>query len=162
MRYAEKVMLHNLIQQTMADKNVYNELSYSADSRLWFVGKQGIQDIMTDLIERYAFEYDLIHSLAVRERDELRTKNNDEYAMRLYNIQVDLLEEVVEIKSRMIKTLKSIWYSISMMKSFSKADITDLIGLADQFVPKLRDLSDVAALLVKSDLPFYKNFYKSK
>ena len=69
----------------MADKNVYNELSYSADSRLWFVGKQGIQDIMTDLI-----------------------------------------------------------------------------GLADQFVPKLRDLSDVAALLVKSDVPFYKNFYKSK
>ena len=162
MRYAEKVMLHNLIQQTMAEKNVYNELSYSADSRLWFVGKQGIQDIMTDLIERYAFEYDLIHSLAVRERDELRTKNNDEDAMRLYNIQVDLLEEVVEIKSRMIKTLKSIWYSISMMKSFSKADITVLIGLADQFVPKLRDLSDVAALLVKSDVPFYKNFYKSK
>ena len=27
MRYAEKVMLHNLVQQTMADKKAYDELS---------------------------------------------------------------------------------------------------------------------------------------
>ena len=47
------------------------------------------------------------------------------------------------------------------MKSFTKEDITNLIDLADQFVPKLRDLSDVAELLEKYDVPFYKNFYKS-
>jgi hypothetical protein len=163
MRYAEKVMLHNLVQQTMAEKKAYNELSDSADTRLWFMGKQRIQGVLTDVIERYAFEYDVIHNLAVRERNELRTKNNaEEEAIRLYNIQADLLDEVVEIKCRMIKTLKSIRHSISLMKSFSKEDITCLIGLTDQFVPKLRDLSDVAELLEKYDVPFYKNFYKSK
>ena len=62
MRYEEKVMLHNLIQQTMADKNVYNELSYSADSRLWFVGKQGIQDIMTD---RQAWQISLCQNFEI-------------------------------------------------------------------------------------------------
>lgn len=61
----------------------------------------------------------------------------------------------------MIKTLKSIRHSIYLMKSFTKEDITNLIDLADQFVPKLRDLSDVAELLEKYDVPFYKNFYKS-
>ena len=162
MRYAEKVMLHNLVQQTMADKKAYDELSDSADTRLWFMGKQRILDVLTEVIERYAFEYDVIHNLAVRERNELRTKTNTEEAIRLYNIQADLLDEVVEIKSRMIKTLKSIRHSVSLMKSFSKEDITCLIGLTDQFVPKLRDLSDVAELLEKYDVPFYKNFYKSK
>ena len=34
MRYAEKVMLHNLVQQTMAEKKAYNELSDSADTMI--------------------------------------------------------------------------------------------------------------------------------
>jgi hypothetical protein len=147
----------------MADKKAYDELSDSADTRLWFMGRQSILDVLTDVIERYAFEYDVIHNLAVRERNELRTNSNtEEESVRLYNIQADLLDEVVEIKSRMIKTLKSIRHSISLIKSFSKEDITSLIGLTDQFVPKLRELSDVAELLEKYDVPFYKNFYKSK
>ena len=106
--------------------------------------------------------YDVIINIARRERNDLRTKTTkEEDAIRLYNIQADLLDEIVAIKSRMIKTLKSIRHSISLMKSFTKEDITNLIDLADQFVPKLRDLSDVAELLEKYDVPFYKNFYKS-
>jgi hypothetical protein len=162
MRYAEKVMLHNLVQLTTADKKAYDDLSDSADSRLWFMGKQRILDVLTEVIERYTFDYDVISNIAVRERNDLGTKTTkEEDAMRLYNIQADLLDEVVDIKCRMIKTLKSIRYSITLMKSFSKGDIANLIDLADQFVPKLRDLSDVAELLEKYDIPFYKNFYKS-
>lgn len=163
MRCAEKVMLHNLVQQTMADRKAYNELSGSADTRLWFIDKQGIMDLMTSLIERYVFYRDAISNLSARERNELRTRGNaEEDAKRLYYIQADLLDEVVDIKGRMIKALNSIRHSLSLMKSFSKEDITCLIDLADQCVPKLRDLSDVAGLLEKYDVPFYKNFYKSK
>ena len=162
MRYAEKVLLHNLVQLTMADRKAYDELSYSSDTRLWFMGKQRILDVLTEVIERYSFDYDVISNIAARERNDLSAKTTkEEDAMRLYNIQADLLDEVVAIKSRMIKTLKSIRHSISLMKSFSKEDIANLIDLADQFVPKLRDLSDVAELLEKYDVPFYKNFYKS-
>ena len=163
MRYAEKVLFHNLVQLTIADRKAYNELSDSSDTRLWFMGKQRILDVLTEVIERYAFDYDVIINIARRERNDLRTKTTkEEDAIRLYNIQADLLDEIVAIKSRMIKTLKSIRHSVSLMKSFSKEDITCLIGLTDQFVPKLRDLSDVAELLEKYDVPFYKNFYKSK
>ena len=162
MRYAEKVLFHNLVQLTIADRKAYDELSDSSDTRLWFMGKQRILDVLTEVIERYAFDYDVISNIAARERNDLRTKTTkEEDAIRLYNIQADLLDEVVAIKSRMIKTLKSIRHSISLMKSFSKEDITNLIDLADRFVPKLRDLSDVAELLEKYDVPFYKNFYKS-
>ena len=162
MRYAEKVLFHNLVQLTIADRKAYDELSDSSDTRLLFMGKQRILDVLTEVIERYAFDYDVISNIAARERNDLRTKTTkEEDAMRLYNIQADLLDEVVAIKSRMIKTLKSIRHSISLMKSFSKDDITNLIDLADRFVPKLRDLSDVAELLEKYDVPFYKNFYKS-
>ena len=162
MRYAEKVLFHNLVQLTIADRKAYDELSDSSDTRLWFMGKERILDVLTEVIERYAFDYDVISNIAARERNDLRTKTTkEEDAIRLYNIQADLLDEVVAIKSRMIKTLKSIRHSISLMKSFSKEDITNLIDLADRFVPKLRDLSDVAELLEKYDVPFYKNFYKS-
>lgn len=162
MRYAEKVLFHNLVQLTIADRKAYDELSDSSDTRLWFMGKQRILDVLTEVIERYAFDYDVISNIAARERNDLRTKTTkEEDAIRLYNIQADLLDEVVAIKSRMIKTLKSIRHSISLMRSFSKEDITNLIDLADRFVPKLRDLSDVAELLEKYDVPFYKNFYKS-
>ena len=162
MRYAEKVLLHNLVQLTKADKNAYGELSDSADSRLWFMNKQRSLDIMTDVIDRYIFDYNIISNIAKRERTELKTKKSkEEDAIRLYNIQADLLDEIVGLKSRMIITLKSIRQSISQIKSFSKEDITNLIELADQLVPKLRDLSDVAELLEKYDVPFYKNFYKS-
>ena len=162
MRYAEKVLFHNLVQLTIADRKAYDELSDSSDTRLWFMGKERILDVLTEVIERYAFDYDVISNIAARERNDLRTKTTkEEDAIRLYNIQADLLDEVVAIKSRMIKTLKSIRHSISLMKSFSKEDITNLIDLADRFVPKLRDLSDVAELLEKYDVSFYKNFYKS-
>ena len=162
MRYAEKVLFHNLVQLTIADRKAYDELSDSSDTRLWFMGKQRILDVLTEVIERYAFDYDVISNIAARERNDLRTKTTkEEDAIRLYNIQADLLDEVVAIKSRMIKTLKSIRHSISLIKSFSKEDITNLIDLADRFVPKLRDLSDVAELLEKYDVSFYKNFYKS-
>lgn len=162
MRYAEKVLFHNLVQLTIADRKAYDELSDSSDTRLLFMGKQRILDVLTEVIERYAFDYDVIINIARRERNDLRTKTTkEEDAIRLYNIQADLLDEIVAIKSRMIKTLKSIRHSISLMKSFTKEDITNLIDLADQFVPKLRDLSDVAELLEKYDVPFYKNFYKS-
>lgn len=160
MRYAEKVLFHNLVQLTIADRKAYDELSDSSDTRLWFMGKKRILDVLTEVIERYAFDYDVISNIAARERNDLRTKTTkEEDAIRLYNIQADLLDEVVAIKSRMIKTLKSIRHSISLMKSFSKEDITNLIDLADRFVPKLRDLSDVAELLEKYDVPFYKNFH---
>ena len=162
MRYAEKVLFHNLVQLTIADRKAYDELSDSSDTRLWFMGKERILDVLTEVIERYAFDYDVISNIAARERNDLRTKTTkEEDAIRLYNIQADLLDEVVAIKSRMIKILKSIRHSISLMKSFSKEDITNLIDLADRFVPKLRDLSDVAELLEKYDVSFYKNFYKS-
>ena len=162
MRYAEKVLFHNLVQLTIADRKAYDELSDSSDTRLWFMGKERILDVLTEVIERYAFDYDVISNIAARERNDLRTKTTkEEDAIRLYNIQADLLDEVVAIKSRMIKILKSIRHSISLMKSFSKDDITNLIDLADRFVPKLRDLSDVAELLEKYDVSFYKNFYKS-
>ena len=162
MRYAEKVLFHNLVQLTIADRKAYDELADSSDTRLWFMGKKRILDLLTEVIERYAFDYDVISNIAARERNDLRTKTTkEEDAIRLYNIQADLLDEVVAIKSRMIKILKSIRHSISLMKSFSKEDITNLIDLADRFVPKLRDLSDVSVLLEKYDVPFYKNFYKS-
>lgn len=162
MRYAEKVMLHNLVQLTTADKKAYDDLSDSADSRLWFIGKKRILDVMIGVIERYVYDYDVISNIAIRERHELREKNNkEEEAIRLYHIQAELLDEVVDLKGRMIEILKSIIKSISLMKSFSREDITNLIKSADQLVPKLRDLSDVAELLEKYDVPFYKNFYKS-
>ena len=162
MRYAEKVMLHNLVQLTTADKKAYDDLSDSADSRLWFMGKQRILDVMIGVIERYVYDYDVISNIAIRERHELREKNNkEEEAIRLYHIQAELLDEVVDLKGRMIEILESIIKSISLMKSFSREDITNLIKSADQLVPKLRDLSDVAELLEKYDVPFYKNFYKS-
>lgn len=162
MRYAEKVMLHNLVQLTTADKKTYDDLSDSADSRLWFMGKQRILDVMIGVIERYVYDYDVISNIAIRERHELREKNNkEEEAIRLYHIQAELLDEVVDLKGRMIEILESIIKSISLMKSFSREDITNLIKSADQLVPKLRDLSDVAELLEKYDVPFYKNFYKS-
>ena len=162
MRYAEKVMLHNLVQLTTADKKVYDDLSDSADSRLWFMGNKRILDVMIGVIERYVYDYDVISKIAIRERHELREKNNkEEEAIRLYHILADLLDEVVDLKGRMIEILESIIKSISLMKSFSREDITNLIKSADQLVPKLRDLSDVAELLEKYDVPFYKNFYKS-
>lgn len=162
MRYAEKVMLHNLVQLTMDDRKAYDELSDSAETRLWFMGKQRILEVMTEVIERYAFYSDVISNIAESERGDLRTMmNKEQEAMRLYNIQADLLDEVLDTKIRMIKTLKSIRHSISLMKTFSREDITNLIGLADQFVTKLRELSDVAELLEKYEMPLYKNFYKS-
>ena len=65
MRYAEKVLFHNLVQLTIADRKAYDELSDSSDTRLWFMGKQRILDVLTEVIERYAFDYDVI-SVSIR------------------------------------------------------------------------------------------------
>lgn len=162
MRYAEKVMLHNLVQQTIMDKESYDALSDSADTRLWFMGKQRVLDILDDVIERYIFEYNVISKIAMRERAEIKFKNvQNEEAIRLYNIQADLLDEVVESKHRMIETVKSIRHSVYLVKSYSRHDINNLITISDNFIPKLRDLSDVARLLEKYEKPFYSNFHKS-
>lgn len=162
MRYGEKVMLHNLVHLTMADKKAYSKLSGSADTRFWFMAKHKFLDLVTDVLDRYIYDYNIISNIAVRERHELRAKKNkEEEAKKLYNIQADLLDEVVDIKGRMILTLESIAQSMSLRKSFSLEDITDLIELTNGLVPKLRDLSDVVELLEKYDVPFYKNLYKS-
>ena len=56
MRYAEKVLFHNLVQLTIADRKAYDELADSSDTRLWFMGKKRILDVLTEVIERYAFD----------------------------------------------------------------------------------------------------------
>ena len=159
MRYAEKVMLHNLVQQTIADKDTYEALSDSSDARLWFMDKQRILSILDGVLERYIYEFGIIVNIAEREISELQSKNNqDEEAMRLYQIQADQLIEVMGGRSEMIEILISIRRSIESFKCFSKNDIDRLIDLAGQSIPKLRDLSDVAELLEKYDKPFYNNF----
>ena len=53
MRYAEKVLLHNLVQQTINEKDAYEALSDSADVRLWFMDKQKSLSVLDDILERY-------------------------------------------------------------------------------------------------------------
>ena len=108
MMYGEKVMLHNLVYLTMADNKAYGKLSNDADTRLLLFVRQRFQEVMAELLERYAYEYDVIVNIAVRERNELRKKTDvEDDVIRLYNIQADLLDEVATIKHRMIRTLKT-------------------------------------------------------
>lgn len=157
--YGEKVMLHNLVYQTMADNKAYGKLSNDADTRLWLFVRQRFQEVMAELLERYAYEYDVIVNIAVRERNELRKKTDvEDDVIRLYNIQADLLDEVATIKHRMIRTLKTTMRSMALVKRYTKTGIGALVELTDLFVQKLRDLSDVARLMEKYDVPFDKNF----
>lgn len=159
MMYGEKVMLHNLVYQTMADNKAYGKLSNDADTRLWLFVRQRFQEVMAELLERYAYEYDVIVNIAVRERNELRKKTDvEDDVIRLYNIQADLLDEVATIKHRMIRTLKTTMRSMALVKRYTKTGIGALVELTDLFVQKLRDLSDVARLMEKYDVPFDKNF----
>ena len=163
MRYAEKVLLHNLVQQTINQKDPYAALSASADVRLWFMDKQKSLSVLDGILERYINEFGIIVNIAEREILELPSKNNqDEDAVRLYHIQADLLTEVMNMRNKMIEKLIAIRYSLDLFKRIAKKDIVALISLADCLIPKLRDLSDVAELLEKYDIPEYKQFYKSK
>ena len=163
MRYAEKVLLHNLVQQTIKEKDAYEALSGSADARLWFMDKQEMLSVLDGILERYINESGIIVHIAEREILELPSKNNkDDDAVRLYHIQADLLTEVMNMRDRMIEKLISIRHSLDLFKRFAKKDIVSLISLADCLITKLRDLSDVAELLEKYDIPEYKQFYKSK
>lgn len=158
MRYAEKVMLHQMVQQTFIDRKSYGALSDRADSRLWFMRKSQIIATLSDVTERYIFENQVIRKIADRERSELANKRDlNEDSSRLYNVQIELLEEVVEIKKLMADTLKSMRHSVTFWKRFSSKDVNMMTSLTDKLISKLRDLSDVAGLLEKYEKPFYRN-----
>ena len=78
MRYAEKVMLHQMVQQTFTERKAYDAFSDRADRRLWFVKKSQILGGLRDIIERYEFEYQVIRKIADRERSELTSKRMDD------------------------------------------------------------------------------------
>lgn len=158
MNYAEKVMLHQMVQQTFIERKAYDALSDRADSRLWFMNKSQILDILSDVIERYEFENHVIRKIVDRERSELTSKKDlNEDSSRLYNAQIELLEEVVEIRKSMADTLKSMRHSVTIWKRYSSNDVNMMTSLADKLISKLRDLSDAARLLEKYDKPFYSN-----
>ena len=158
MRYAEKVMLHQMVQQTFTERKAYDALSDRADRRLWFMKKSQILGSLSDIIERYEFENQVIRKIADRERSELTSKKDlNEESSRLYNAQIELLEEVVETRKLMADTLKSVRHSVTIWKRYSSKDVNMMTSLTDKLIPKLRDLSDVAGLLEKYEKPFYSN-----
>ncbi len=113
---------------------------------------------LSDIIERYEFENQVIRKIADRERSELTSKRDlNEDSSRLYNAQIELLEEVVEIRTVMADTLKSVRHSVAIWKRYSSKDVNMMTSLTDKLIPKLRDLSDVAGLLEKYEKPFYSN-----
>ena len=92
MRYAEKVMLHQMVQQTFTERKGYDAFSDRADRRLWFMKKSQILGSLNDIIERYEFENQVIRKIADRERSELTSKKDlNEESSRLYNAQIELL-----------------------------------------------------------------------
>ena len=158
MRYAEKVMLHQMVQQTFTERKAYDAFSDRADRRLWFMKKSQILGGLSDIIERYEFENQVIRKIADRERSELASKKDlNEDSSRLYNSQIELLEEVVEIKMLMTKTLKSMRHSVTILTRYSSKDVNMMTSLAEKLISKLRDLSDISGLLEKYDKPFYSN-----
>ena len=120
MRYAEKVMLHQMVQQTFIERKAYDAFSDRADRRLWFMKKSQILGSLSDIIERYEFENQVIRKIADRERSELTSKKDlNEESSRLYNAQIELLEEVVETRKLMADTLKSVRHSVTIWKRYS-------------------------------------------
>lgn len=102
--------------------------------------------------------YDAFSDRADRERSELASKKYlNEESSRLYNDQIELLEEVVETRKLMADTLKSVKHSVTIWKRYSSKDVNRMTSLTDRLIPILRDLSDVAGLLEKYDKPFYCN-----
>ncbi len=158
MNYAEKVMFHQMVQQTAIDMKAYEALLNNADMRLWFVDKQQVLDPLSTVIKRYVFESQVIRKIEQREILELGgRKDSDEEASRLYKAQVDLLGEVLKIRMHMSDTLKSIRHSVTLWKCYSSEEVNMMMNLSDRLIPKLRDLSDVAELLEKYDRPSYSN-----
>lgn len=158
MRYAKKVMFHQMVQQTFIERKAYDAFSDRADRRLWFMKKSQILGSLSDIIERYEFENQVIRKIADRERSELTSKKDlNEESSRLYNAQIELLEEVVETRKLMADTLKSVRHFVIIWKRYSSKDVNMMTSLTDKLIPKLRDLSDVAGLLEKYDKPFYSN-----
>ena len=120
--------------------------------------KSQILGSLSDIIERYEFENQVIRKIADRERSELASKKDlNEESSRLYSAQIELLEEVVEVRKLMSDTLKSMRHSVALWKRYSSEDVIRMIDLADTLIPKLRDLYDVAGLLEKYEKPFYSN-----
>ena len=76
MRYAEKVMLHQMVQQTFTERKAYDAFSDRADRRLWFMKKSQILGGLSDIIERYEFVNQVIRKIADRERSELTSKKD--------------------------------------------------------------------------------------
>ena len=114
--------------------------------------------VLSDIIERYEFENQVIRKIADRERSELTSKKDlNEESSRLYNAQIKLLEEVVETRKLMADTLKSVRHSVTIWKRYSSKDVNMMTSLTDKLIQKLRDLSDVAGLLEKYEKPFYSN-----
>ena len=147
-----------MVQQIALDRKAYDALADSADTRLWLMDKTQIIDILTNAIERYIVENQVIRKIADRERSELTSKKDlNEESSRLYNAQIELLEEVVETRKLMADTLKSVRHSVTIWKRYSSKDVNMMTSLTDILIPKLRDLSDVAGLLEKYDKPFYSN-----
>lgn len=114
--------------------------------------KSQILGSLSDIIERYEFENQVIRKIADRERSELTSKKDlNEESSRLYNAQIKLLEEVVETRKLMADTLKSVRHSVTIWKRYSSKDVNMMTSLTDKLIQKLRDLSDVAGLLEKYD-----------
>lgn len=158
MNYAEKVMLHQMVQQTVIDRKAYEALPGKFGIRFWFMGKRRAQSVLSDVIDRYAFDRHVINRIAERECHELTLKKdlNEESSM-LYSAQALLLETVVELRIQMIETLKAMNNSITFWRGFSPADVSRITELSDDLIVKLRNLSDVSRLLEKYDKPFYFN-----
>lgn len=158
MNYAEKVMLHQMVQQTVIDRKAYEALPGKFGIGFWFMGKRRAQSVLSDVIDRYVFDRYVINRIAERECHELTLKKdlNEESSM-LYSAQAHLLETVVELRIQMIETLKAMNNSITFWRGFSPADVSRITELSDDLIVKLRNLSDVSRLLEKYDKPFYFN-----
>jgi hypothetical protein len=147
-----------MVQQIALDRKAYDALADSADTRLWLMDKTQIIDILTNAIERYIFENQVIRQITDRERSELTSKKDlKEESSRLYNAQIELLEGVVETRTLMTDTLKSMRHSVILWKRYSSEDVIRMNDLSDTLITQLRDLADVARLLEKYDKPFYNN-----
>ena len=147
-----------MVQQTFTERKAYDAFSDRADRRLWFMKKSQILGSLSDIIERYKFENQVIRQITDRERSELASKKDlNEESSRLYNAQIELLEGVVETRTLMTDTLKSMRHSVTLWKRYSSEDVIRMNDLSDTLIPQLRDLADVARLLEKYDKPFYNN-----
>ena len=79
-----------MVQQTFIERKAYDGLSGRADRRLWFMKKSQILGSLSNIIDRYEFENQVIRRIADRERSELTSKKYlNEDSSRLYNAQIE-------------------------------------------------------------------------